>query len=63
MSPKISMGSMPDWPTDCALMMAVTNESSTMATETNGPNERAMQHTSAAAATNSASKPASKREK
>lgn len=57
--PKISMGSMPVLPTDCALMMVVTNESSTITTATSGESPRPRQMTSAAAATMSARMPAS----
>ena len=59
MRPKISMGSMPDWPTDWALITAVTNASRTTATATTGPRPSAKQTTSAAEAAMRASTPAS----
>ena len=61
MRPKISIGSMPVWPTDWALMMAVTNEKATMRTAGTGPRPSTKQITSAAAATRRARKPASVR--
>ena len=59
MRPKISIGSMPVWPTDCALMMVVTNDSRMMTTATSGLRLSPRQMTSAAAATMRASTPAS----
>ena len=61
MRPKISMGSMPVWPTLCALMAQVTNASSTTMTLGTAPSPSAKHASSATAATASAASPAVRR--
>ena len=61
MRPKISMGSMPVWPTDCALMMVVTKESATTTAQTAGESPMPRQASSPAVAVSRPSAPASMR--
>ncbi len=61
MRPNISMGSMPVWPTLCALMAVATKASSTTMTAGTGPSCRPKQTMSATAATASAASPAVRR--
>ena len=57
MSPKISIGSMPVCPTDCALMIVVTKARRTTTTATTGPSPSPM-HTSSAGGNHKRKRPA-----